>query len=109
MFRGSGARMRATVDVYHVADGRRQVLRLRSNEANVLIALGKARKRERQKDAITLLISIAACWAFVYAMRQRAREHVTGIDSRTHKRLPGPYSYIHVRNNAYSPDNRRLQ
>lgn len=109
MFRGNGTRTRATIDVYHVTDSRKQVLRLRTNEANVLIALGKARKRERQKDAITLLISIAACFAFVYAMRQKAREHVTGIDSKTYKRLPGAYSFIHMRKDAYSPEARRIQ
>jgi hypothetical protein len=97
----------ATLEVYQITG--RQVMRVRTNEANILVAVGKAEWRGRQKAAITALISVSALCAFIAAMRFRPQPQATGIDSRTHKRLPGSGAYRHIRNEAYSPEGRTWQ
>jgi hypothetical protein len=104
----SGGPKRPTLQVYQMA-GTKQIMRVRKNEANILVAIGKAEWRGRDQRAITALISVAALCAFVALMRFRPRPEATGIDSRTHKRLPGGHSYRHIRNEAYSPEGRTWQ
>jgi hypothetical protein len=96
------------VEVYS-AEGR-QVKRIPLSDANVIVGCKFAQPRGRKGLAITLLVSVsvAALLTFIRLQRFKDRPRATGIDSKTHKKLPGFGNYKHMRNIEYSGPARLL-
>jgi hypothetical protein len=100
---------RMMFDVYHADRPRRQVMRVESPIANMLLFKEVAEERKTQKHAIVIRsgFALGLVWAFIWMMRHAEKSKTTSIDSKTTKNL-GRNNYKHIRTNTYSYEARRL-
>jgi hypothetical protein len=85
-----------------------QILCITRAEAGVMVHRGYAVWRGPKQRAITILVPKNALLLYIGQMRFKGTPEARGLDSKTHKRLPGIRGYAHVRTNPYGYEGSRV-